>query len=156
MQAALLEAMQERQVTIGDTTFPFEEPFLVLATQNPIEQEGTYPLPEAQLDRFLLRVDVPSPSAEGIVHILEASQRQFSDPEPVRTGQEVLELQAGTASIAASSASVASPLPLKASWRSLRRCSRRCSSATRARRWDRPCGRWSGSASEASNSMAGS
>jgi len=63
-QSALLEAMQERQVTIGDTTYPLEEPFLVLATQNPIEQEGTYPLPEAQVDRFLLKLQVTYPTAE--------------------------------------------------------------------------------------------
>ena len=62
VQSALLEAMQERQVTIGDKTFKLEEPFLVMATQNPIEQEGTYPLPEAQLDRFLLHVRVGYPS----------------------------------------------------------------------------------------------
>jgi len=60
VQSALLEAMQEKQVTIGDETFKLEEPFLVLATQNPIEQEGTYPLPEAQLDRFMLKVAVRS------------------------------------------------------------------------------------------------
>jgi MoxR-like ATPase len=64
VQAALLEAMQERQVTIGGTTFRFDEPFLVLATQNPIEQEGTYPLPEAQIDRFMLKVVVGYPSKE--------------------------------------------------------------------------------------------
>ena len=64
VQAALLEAMQERQGTIGLETFPLEEPFLVLATQNPIEQEGTYPLPEAQVDRFMLKVVVPYPSKE--------------------------------------------------------------------------------------------
>jgi MoxR-like ATPase len=64
VQSALLEAMQERQVTIGDETFPLEEPFLVLATQNPIEQEGTYPLPEAQLDRFMLKVVIGYPSKE--------------------------------------------------------------------------------------------
>jgi len=58
VQSALLEAMQERQVTIGDATYPLEEPFLVLATQNPIEQEGTYPLPEAQVDRFMLKLKV--------------------------------------------------------------------------------------------------
>lgn len=61
VQSALLEAMQERQVTIGDTTYPIETPFLVLATQNPIEQEGTYPLPEAQVDRFMLKVIVDYP-----------------------------------------------------------------------------------------------
>jgi MoxR-like ATPase len=64
VQAALLEAMQEHQVTIGGTTFPLEEPFLVLATQNPIESEGTYPLPEAQLDRFMLKVRVGYPSRD--------------------------------------------------------------------------------------------
>jgi MoxR-like ATPase len=64
VQSALLEAMQERQVTIGDSTFPLEEPFLVLATQNPIEQEGTYPLPEAQVDRFMLKVVIGYPTKE--------------------------------------------------------------------------------------------
>jgi MoxR-like ATPase len=64
VQSALLEAMQEHQVTIGDTTYPLPEPFLVMATQNPIEQEGTYPLPEAQLDRFMLMIRVGYPSRE--------------------------------------------------------------------------------------------
>lgn len=64
VQSALLEAMQERQVTIGDTTFKLEEPFLVMATQNPIEQEGTYPLPEAQVDRFMLKVVINYPKKE--------------------------------------------------------------------------------------------
>ena len=64
VQSALLEAMQERQVTIGETTFLLDTPFLVLATQNPIEQEGTYPLPEAQIDRFMLKIKVDYPSAE--------------------------------------------------------------------------------------------
>jgi len=64
VQSALLEAMQERQVTIGNETFHLDEPFLVLATQNPIEQEGTYPLPEAQVDRFLLKVKIEYPSQE--------------------------------------------------------------------------------------------
>ncbi len=64
VQSALLEAMQERQVTIGDQTFKLEEPFLVLATQNPIEQEGTYPLPEAQVDRFMLKIKITYPTRE--------------------------------------------------------------------------------------------
>lgn len=64
VQSALLEAMQERQVTIGDKTYPLEEPFLVMATQNPIEQEGTYPLPEAQVDRFMLKVVIDYPKKE--------------------------------------------------------------------------------------------
>ena len=71
VQSALLEAMQERQVTIGETTFPLPDPFLVLATQNPIEQEGTYPLPEAQIDRFMLKVKVGYPSREEEKQILE-------------------------------------------------------------------------------------
>ena len=64
VQSALLEAMQERQVTIGDKTYKLPEPFLVMATQNPIEQEGTYPLPEAQVDRFMLKVVLPYPKRE--------------------------------------------------------------------------------------------
>jgi MoxR-like ATPase len=64
VQSALLEAMQERQVTIGENTFPLQEPFLVLATQNPIEQEGTYPLPEAQVDRFMLKIVIGYPNKE--------------------------------------------------------------------------------------------
>ena len=70
VQAALLEAMQEKQVTIGDDTYKLDEPFLVLATQNPIEHEGTYPLPEAQLDRFMLKVEVGYPSREEEKEIL--------------------------------------------------------------------------------------
>ncbi len=71
VQSALLEAMQERQVTIGDTTYPLEQPFLVMATENPIEQEGTYPLPEAQVDRFMLKLLVDYPSKEEEKRILE-------------------------------------------------------------------------------------
>jgi MoxR-like ATPase len=71
VQSALLEAMQERQVTLGDTTYPLPVPFLVLATQNPIEQEGTYPLPEAQVDRFMLKLRVDYPSAEEEREILD-------------------------------------------------------------------------------------
>jgi len=71
VQAALLEAMQERQVTLGEQTFRLEEPFLVLATQNPIEQEGTYPLPEAQLDRFMLKVKVSYPTREEELKVLD-------------------------------------------------------------------------------------
>ena len=70
VQSALLEAMQERQITIGDETFHLEEPFLVLATQNPIEQEGTYPLPEAQVDRFMLKVKITYPSREEEIKIM--------------------------------------------------------------------------------------
>ena len=70
VQSALLEAMQERQVTIGEETFKLEEPFLVLATQNPIEQEGTYPLPEAQVDRFMLKVRIDYPTKEEELQIM--------------------------------------------------------------------------------------
>ncbi len=70
VQSALLEAMQERQVTIGDATYKMDEPFLVMATQNPIEQEGTYPLPEAQVDRFMLKILIDYPSREEEVEIL--------------------------------------------------------------------------------------
>ena len=73
VQSALLEAMQERQVSIGGETFPLEEPFMVMATQNPIEQEGTYPLPEAQLDRFLLKARVDYPSRQEERQVLEMS-----------------------------------------------------------------------------------
>jgi MoxR-like ATPase len=71
VQSALLEAMQEHQVTLGDTTFPLPEPFLVLATQNPIEQEGTYPLPEAQVDRFMLKIKIDYPNKKEEREILE-------------------------------------------------------------------------------------
>ena len=71
VQSALLEAMQERQVTIGDHTYPLDDPFLVLATQNPIEQEGTYPLPEAQVDRFMLKIKVTYPSRKEEREIME-------------------------------------------------------------------------------------
>jgi MoxR-like ATPase len=81
VQSALLEAMQERQVTIGDTTFKLEEPFMVLATQNPIEQEGTYPLPEAQVDRFLLKVRVIYPTMEEEHQILKRMARSAPNTE---------------------------------------------------------------------------
>src|SRR5210317_1913094 len=71
VQSALLEAMQERQVTIGQETYKLEEPFLVLATQNPIEQEGTYPLPEAQVDRFMLKVKITYPSRDEELKIMQ-------------------------------------------------------------------------------------
>src|SRR5262245_30743061 len=74
VQSALLEAMQEKQVTIGDHSYPLEQPFMVLATQNPIEQEGTYPLPEAQVDRFMLKVKLDYPSKQEELAILERMQ----------------------------------------------------------------------------------
>ncbi len=82
VQSALLEAMQERQVTIGETTYRLDEPFLVMATQNPIEQEGTYPLPEAQVDRFMLKVVVTYPDRTEELEILK--RRTGAPPEPPR------------------------------------------------------------------------
>ncbi|HOW73224.1 MAG TPA: AAA family ATPase [Phycisphaerae bacterium] len=87
VQSALLEAMQERQVTIGRQTFPLEEPFLVLATQNPIEQEGTYPLPEAQVDRFMLKLIVSYPNRSQEREILD----RMSTTNPHRSIQPVME-----------------------------------------------------------------
>jgi MoxR-like ATPase len=91
VQSALLEAMQERRVTIGDTTYPLDTPFLVLATQNPIEQEGTYALPEAQVDRFMLklRVDYPTPAQEREIIDRMASTRPAPTVEPVVTLEEL-------------------------------------------------------------------
>ena len=94
-QAALLEAMVERQVSSGGKTHKLPEPFFVLATQNPIEQEGTYPLPEAQLDRFLLRVDIPYPTREAERQVLLATTGAAStDAVKVLDANEILKLQA--------------------------------------------------------------
>ena len=92
VQSALLEAMQERQVTIGDTTYKLDEPFLVLATQNPIEQEGTYPLPEAQVDRFMLKVvvDYPSKTEEQLIIRQNTLGLSFPPINPVATTIEIL------------------------------------------------------------------
>jgi MoxR-like ATPase len=91
VQSALLEAMQERTITIGDETFHLEEPFLVLATQNPIEQEGTYPLPEAQVDRFLLKVKVNYPGKTDEMRILESvSGLGLKKPKAVATKEDIL------------------------------------------------------------------
>jgi MoxR-like ATPase len=80
VQSALLEAMAERQVTIGDQSFKLDEPFLVLATQNPIEQEGTYPLPEAQMDRFMLKLKIGYPSRADERQILETMAKTSGTP----------------------------------------------------------------------------
>lgn len=91
VQSALLEAMQERQVTIGESTFKLEEPFLVLATQNPIEQEGTYPLPEAQVDRFMLKIKISYPSREEEMKIMKQNVDVAPvDIKPVITPQDIL------------------------------------------------------------------
>jgi MoxR-like ATPase len=94
VQSALLEAMQERQVTIGETTYPLEEPFLVLATQNPIEQEGTYPLPEAQIDRFMLKLKITYPNRDEEREILERMtvNRTFQ-PKKIISPQEILRVR---------------------------------------------------------------
>ncbi len=91
VQSALLEAMQERQVTIGDGTFPLEEPFLVMATQNPIEQEGTYPLPEAQVDRFMLKLSITYPSKKEEWDIIDRNAEVgFPEVKKVISPQEIL------------------------------------------------------------------
>ncbi len=92
VQSALLEAMQERQVTIGGQTFRLEEPFLVLATQNPIEQEGTYPLPEAQVDRFMLKVKISYPKREEEREIIRRNlgQSDFQQVDPVIHPEDIL------------------------------------------------------------------
>jgi len=93
-QAALLEAMQERQVTVGGVRHTLAPPFFVLATQNPIEQEGTYPLPEAQLDRFMFMVRVNYPSQEEELKIVEMTTKPMAvEMEQVLTGPEILDLQ---------------------------------------------------------------
>ncbi|MCM1348834.1 MAG: MoxR family ATPase [Firmicutes bacterium] len=95
VQSALLEAMQERQVTIGETTFRLDEPFLVMATQNPIEQEGTYPLPEAQVDRFLLKVVIGYPTKEEEKLIIRQNiSPVHTDIRPLLDPDEILEAQA--------------------------------------------------------------
>ena len=98
VQSALLESMQERQVTIGETTYPLEEPFLVLATQNPIEQEGTYPLPEAQVDRFMLKIKVGYPTKDEELEIMRRMARTgrkveigtVVQPQQILTARSVL------------------------------------------------------------------
>ena len=91
VQSALLEAMQERQVTIGDSTYPLEEPFLVLATQNPIEQEGTYPLPEAQIDRFMLKLRISYPDRGEEKQIMDRmTSQEIPKAQPVVSTKDIL------------------------------------------------------------------
>ena len=95
-QSALLEAMQEKQVTIENSTFPLDAPFVVLATQNPIEYEGTYPLPEAQLDRFIMKLGMGYPSADEETEILERRTRRESDDvriDQIVSKEEIIEIQ---------------------------------------------------------------
>ena len=99
VQSALLQAMQERQVTIGDNTFDLDEPFLVMATQNPIEQEGTYPLPEAQVDRFMLKVNITYPSIDQehkILKMMSFTNKKIKgnpviSPEDIKKAREVVD-----------------------------------------------------------------
>lgn len=98
VQSALLEAMQERQITIGETTFKLEEPFLVLATQNPIEQEGTYPLPEAQVDRFMLKIKISYPQRAEELSIMrqnisstEIKVNPIISPEDILRGRNLIQ-----------------------------------------------------------------
>ena len=94
VQSALLEAMQERQVTIGDSTFPLQEPFMVMATQNPIEQEGTYPLPEAQVDRFLMKVVIGYPTKEEEKIIIRQNiDNEVKEIRPLVRPEEVIDAQ---------------------------------------------------------------
>lgn len=94
VQSALLEAMQEKQVTIGDETFVLEKPFLVMATQNPVEQEGTYPLPEAQVDRFMLKTVIDYPKIEDEQLIVRANLKgAFEQIKPVVSVKQILEAQ---------------------------------------------------------------
>lgn len=94
VQSALLEAMQERQITIGEETYPLDRPFLVMATQNPIEQEGTYPLPEAQVDRFMLKTVITYPKKEEEQLILRQNLRgEYNEVNRVATLEQVLRAQ---------------------------------------------------------------
>ena len=100
VQSALLEAMQEKQVTLGDDTHPLEEPFLVLATQNPVEQEGTYPLPEAQSDRFMLKVHVNYPERGEEKEILRrAGLGSLPELKPQATHEQVMDARAALAGV---------------------------------------------------------
>ena len=102
VQSALLEAMAEHQVTIGETSYPLPEPFFVMATQNPIEQEGTYSLPEAELDRFLMKLIVPYPTAEEEISIIKSGGKAINVPvSPVFSSQVLLKCRAALESIVA-------------------------------------------------------
>jgi MoxR-like ATPase len=93
-QSALLEAMQEHTVTVGSSTYRLEEPFMVLATQNPIENEGTYPLPEAQLDRFLFKLNVPFPNLEELKGIIGVTiNNEGSELQRIMNGEEILNIR---------------------------------------------------------------
>ena len=94
-QSALLESMQEKSVTVSGTRYPLEEPFFVLATQNPIEMEGTYPLPEAQVDRFLFKVEVPASKLSELIEVIDRTTgKETPQPQQILAGKEILEMRA--------------------------------------------------------------
>src|SRR5262245_5055698 len=94
-QSALLEAMQEKTVTVSGKRYPLEEPFFVLATQNPIEMEGTYPLPEAQVDRFLFKVQVPASKLDELIEVIDRTTgKETAGPQSILTGKDILEMRA--------------------------------------------------------------
>ena len=94
VQSALLEAMQEHQVTIGDTTFELEEPFMVMATQNPLEQEGTYPLPEAQTDRFMMKLKISYPDKKDELAIMERmTQIEIPQPNKIISPEDIMRIR---------------------------------------------------------------
>jgi MoxR-like ATPase len=117
VQSALLEVMQERQVTIGHTTYPVPAPFLVMATQNPIESEGTYPLPEAQVDRFMMKVVVGYPTPAEEATVVERSLRPAPEVRAVLTADGLAELQAATPQIYVDPAIVAYAVSIVAATR---------------------------------------
>lgn len=95
VQSALLEAMQEKQVTIGETTFTLDRPFLVLATQNPVDQEGTYPLPEAQVDRFMMKVHIDYPSKSDEMEVMRrmSNMQYTSEVRPILSKQDIFDIR---------------------------------------------------------------
>jgi MoxR-like ATPase len=103
-QSALLEAMQEGSVTVAKETYPLDMPFFVMATQNPLEMEGTYPLPEAQLDRFLFKVNVPYPPADDLVEIFNRTTvAEHASVEPIASGSDILQMRSLVLKIPAAS-----------------------------------------------------
>jgi MoxR-like ATPase len=100
-QSAMLEAMNERQVSVDGTTYPLPHPFMVIATENPMEFEGTYPLPESQLDRFLLRVSVGYPDRQNEMHVLKTHQksRPIDALQPVLTNEQIIEIQQAVSAV---------------------------------------------------------
>ena len=95
VQSALLEAMQEKQVTIGENTFSLDKPFLVLATQNPVDQEGTYPLPEAQVDRFMMKVNIEYPSKADELEVMRrmTNSKFTSEVRPILNKEEIFDIR---------------------------------------------------------------